>query len=118
LRVERNDAFPRLYGAPGIFRPPKPVEDSPRPPDPDDMPLQYDRSGTDPDAEGISPRPYRYNARPPEPTSIDEDEGELAPASVGLRGLAEKFLSERGSPPAPEFRKPGDPDVGSSPAGE
>jgi hypothetical protein len=116
--VDRNDSFPRLYGSPAIFRPPKAVEDTARPPDPDDMPLQYDRSGSDPDADGISPRPYRYGARPVEPTVIAEDDGELQPASVGLRGLAQKFLSERGARPSPEFRKPGDPDVGSSPAGE
>jgi hypothetical protein len=116
--VERNDSFPRLYGSPGTFRPPKVVDDSPRPPDPDDLPLQYDRSGTDPDAEGISPRPYRYGVRPPEPVRIEEDEGELKPASVGLRGLAQKFLSERGPRPTPEFRKPGDPGVGSGATGE
>jgi hypothetical protein len=116
--VDRNDSFPRLYGAPGTFRPPKVVEDSPRPPDPDDLPLQYDRSGTDADAGGLSPRPYRYNARPPEPTRIEDDEGELQPAGVGLRGLAQLFLSERASRRGRELRKRGEPDVGSRPAGE
>ena len=109
-RVDRNDSFPRLYGAPGTFRPPKVLDDAPRPSDPDDLPLQYDRSGTDPDAEGISPRPYRHGARPPEPTHVEEDEGELRPASVGLRGLA-LAVAERAHVAAgsrvPEARGPG-----------
>lgn len=116
--MDRNESFPRLYGASGSFRPPRPVEDSEKPPDPDDLPLQFDRAGVDLEADGLSPRPYRFGARPATPELVEEDEGEIRPASVGLRGLAQKFLVERGARPIPEFRKPGDPGVGSGPAGE
>ena len=118
-RVDNQDSFPRLYGAPGTFRPPKAVEDTERPASTDDLPLEFDRSADESEfPTELVPRPYRHGARPFRPTSVEEDDGELRPSSVGLRGLAERFLSERGSRPIPEFRKPGERGVGSGPAGE
>jgi len=37
-------AFPSLYGAPAYARPPKPVADAVRPLDPDDLPLEVERT--------------------------------------------------------------------------
>ena len=117
--MDKHDSFPRLYGAPGNFRPPKVVEDTERPPHPDDLPLEFDRTRADRQlAEELTPRPYRYGARPTSPVRIEDDEGELRPASVGLRGLADRFLRERIARPLPEFRKPPERGVGSGPAGE
>ncbi len=41
---EPNVALPGLYGAPAYARPPKPVSDSVRPFDPDDLPIEAYRS--------------------------------------------------------------------------
>ncbi|MBM4407429.1 MAG: hypothetical protein FJ038_02230 [Chloroflexi bacterium] len=117
--MDKHDSFPRLYGAPGNVRPPKPVQDTDRPPNPDDLPLEFDRTRADRRlADELAPRPYRYASRPTSPERIEEDEGELRPASVGLRGLADRFLRERSARPLPEFRKPPGRGVRSGPAGE
>ena len=115
----QQDSFPKLYGAPGIFRPPKGVEDTERSPDLDDMPLEFDRRRSDRTGDHeLAPQPYRHGSRPAKPTALVDDEGELQPATVGLRGLAERFLRERGARAIPEFRRPGSRGVGSGPAGE
>lgn len=117
--MDRHNSFPRLYGAPGNFRPPKVVEDADRPADPDDLPLEFDKTSADPElADELAPRPYRYGSRPSSPVRVEDDEGELRPAEVGLRGLADRFLRERGVRPVPEFRKPPRRGVRSKPAGE
>jgi hypothetical protein len=36
---EQHVALPKLYGAPAYARPPRPAEDTPKPFDPDDMPI-------------------------------------------------------------------------------
>lgn len=115
--MDRNDSFPRLYGAAGTFQPPRAVEDSERPPHPDDEPLHYERERADTEGEVLAPRPYRYGARPA-PTSTEDDEGQLRPTGVGLRGLAHTLIVERSQRPVPEFRKPADPGVASERAGE
>ena len=111
-------SFPRLYGAPGNFRPPKAVEDSERTPDLDDLPLEFDRRRGDRSTDELTPRPYRHGARPMAPAELVDDDGELQPAGARLRGLAERFLRERGARAIPEFRRPGSRGVGSGPAGE
>jgi hypothetical protein len=117
--VDRQaESFPKLYGAPGNFRPPKGVEDTERTPDVDDQPLEFDRRRGDRARDELTPRPYRHGTRPTAPTVVVDDEGELQPAGVSLRGLAERLLGERGSRAIPEFRRPGSRGVGSGPAGE
>jgi len=44
---EQHMAMPRLYGGPAYSRPPRPVEDLPRPFDPDELPLEAERSEED-----------------------------------------------------------------------
>lgn len=44
---EQHVALPGLYGAPAYARPPKPVPDHNRPFDPDDLPIEADRSEED-----------------------------------------------------------------------
>lgn len=41
---EPHVALPGLYGAPAYARPPRPVSDSIRPFDPDDLPIEADRT--------------------------------------------------------------------------
>ena len=41
---EHHVALPKLYGAPAYGRPTRPIETDPRPPDPDDLPLEAFRT--------------------------------------------------------------------------
>ncbi len=47
MSEELHVALPKLYGAPAYARPPRLVEDSPRPVDLDDLPLEAFRSSED-----------------------------------------------------------------------
>jgi hypothetical protein len=40
IEEQQHIALPRLYGAPAYARPRRPVDDKPKPFDPDDMPLE------------------------------------------------------------------------------
>ncbi len=42
--LEQHVALPKLYGAPAYARPPRPVADTSRPPDLDDLPLEADQT--------------------------------------------------------------------------
>ncbi len=44
---EQHVALPHLYGAPAYSRPPRPVQELPRPFDPDELPLEADRTDED-----------------------------------------------------------------------
>lgn len=44
---ELHVALPKLYGAPAYARPPRPIEDRPRPVDLDDLPIEAFRTGDD-----------------------------------------------------------------------
>jgi len=44
---EQHMALPRLYGAPAYSRPPRPAEELVRPFDPDELPLEADRTEED-----------------------------------------------------------------------
>ena len=102
----QHDSFPRLYGGSAQFRQAGQVGQTERPASADDLPLEFDRSHDDQkQADQLLPRPYRYGARPMS-TVIEEDTGEIQPSSVSLRGLADKFLRERGERPLPQFTKP------------
>jgi hypothetical protein len=56
---EQHVALPKLYGAPAYARPPRPVEDSPRPIDPDDLPIAAYQTDEEREiAETLAGRPY------------------------------------------------------------
>ncbi len=44
---EQHMAMPRLYGGPAYSRPPRPIEEIARPFDPDELPLEAERSEED-----------------------------------------------------------------------
>jgi hypothetical protein len=44
---ELHVALPKLYGAPAYARPPRPIEERPRPIDFDDLPIEAFRTGDD-----------------------------------------------------------------------
>ena len=56
---EQHVALPKLYGAPAYSRPPRPVDESPKPFDPDDLPIVAHQTEEDRElAEAITGRPY------------------------------------------------------------
>ena len=56
---EQHVALPKLYGAPAYARPPRHVDDSPRPFDPDDLPIAAYQTDEEREiAESLAGRPY------------------------------------------------------------
>ena len=78
----RYMAMPHLMGAPAYARPPRIVMESPRPLDPDDLPIAAMRSAED---EMLLSGVYQQ--------PVDDSEPTLQPSSQGgLRGIASRLL--------------------------
>ena len=78
----RYMAMPQLMGAPAYARPPRIVDETPRPLDPDDLPIAAMRS---PEDEALLSGIYQQVTVEPEPT--------LAPSSQGgLRAVAARLF--------------------------
>ncbi len=77
---EQHVALPKLYGAPAYGRPARPAAETPRPFDPDDLPIEAVR--TDEERELIEVRPSHDLG--PEPT--------LNPRPLSLKALAGRIL--------------------------
>jgi hypothetical protein len=87
---DQHVALPKLYGAPAYARPPRAVEDSPRPFDPDDLPISAYQTDEERDmAEHLAGRPY---ARAVVPTS-------RATAAAKHPGSAPESSRDRRPPP-------------------
>jgi hypothetical protein len=98
IREEHQDhvAPPKLYGAPAYARPPMPVIESPRPFDPDDLPIAA--SQTDEERAWVEALPARAYA-PGGGVLIGDRDGETAPVDgplqprpFRLRALAGRIL--------------------------
>ena len=92
---EQHVALPQLYGAPAYARPPKVVAEAERPFDPDELPLEAQR--TDEEQEFVELLPARVYA--PGGTTLgsmtqtDAGTTDLRPRTFSLRGIAGRFLS-------------------------
>jgi len=75
-------AMPQLMGAPAYARPPRIVEETPRPLDPDDLPIAAMRS---PEDEALLSGVYELTNVEPEPTLQPSSQG-------GLRGIASRLF--------------------------
>jgi hypothetical protein len=93
---EQHIALPKLYGAPAYARPVPPVDVTPRPFDPDDLPIEAVLSVEDRDAAGaLSGRSY-------DPTALNvttkqsrfrrNERPMLRPIPLSLRALAGRVL--------------------------
>jgi hypothetical protein len=94
---EQHIALPKLYGAPAYARPTAPVATTPRPFDPDDLPIEADQ--TEEERELASTLPARAWAPGGGPTISMAGAGEtsttdtgLQPRSFNLKGIAGKLL--------------------------
>jgi hypothetical protein len=94
---EHHVALPKLYGAPAYARPNRPVDETPRPLDEDDLPLEAfraldDGSGLDGGA------PAGLNGGAPMGSNgggaVADDEPRLEPRPFSLRSLS-RFISGR-----------------------
>ena len=96
---EQHVALPKLYGAPAYARPAAPVDNTPRPPDPDDLPIEAYQ--TDDEREYAASLPARsWTSVGDFPTGNGERSGngthatapDLRPRSFRLRSIAGKLL--------------------------
>jgi hypothetical protein len=76
--------MPHLMGAPAYARPPRIVAESPRPPDPDDLPIEAMRS---PEDEALLAGTYQ---------PVDDGTPTITPSSQGgLRAVASRLFGSR-----------------------
>lgn len=85
MNEERGYALPKLYGAPAYARPPaQPVAPVERPFDPDDLPLEAERTHEEQELlRRLQPHPYERVAKPGPATA--NGSGKLTGRSFGLR---------------------------------
>ena len=98
INEEQHIALPKLYGAPAYGRPPRAVvEAAPRPPDPDDLPLEVFRTFGDPSGSnggsGELPVPHT-NGSGNGGVAVAEGEPRLEGRPFSLRSLS-RFISRR-----------------------
>ena len=95
---EQHIALPKLYGAPAYARPAPIVMDTPRPFDPDDLPIEAIQTPEERElAANLPARYYRaggsLNQSDPMVTS-DDAELSLNPRPLSLRALAGRILGQ------------------------
>jgi hypothetical protein len=92
---EQHIALPQLYGAPAYARPLRIVPPSPRPFDPDDLPITAIQTDQERElAEAMPARLYAPGAgRGPQDAS-DDGEPTLRPRPLSLRALAGRILGQ------------------------
>ena len=89
---DQHVALPKLYGAPAYSRPPRPVEETPRPFDPDDLPIAAFQTDDEREmAETLAGRPYA-----PGGGAYIESNGKATkhpqPRPLSLRAIAGRLL--------------------------
>ena len=91
---ERSVALPKLYGAPAYARPPAPVSPTPRPFDPDQLPLQvYQNDEERRYADLLPAHLYAAGASGSAPeTSTAGSAGGLRPRIFNLRAMAGRLF--------------------------
>jgi hypothetical protein len=94
---EQHIALPKLYGAPAYARPAPPVDETPRPFDPDDLPIEA--AQTDEERELAAKLPAHAYAPGGAHVGADPRHGreakpELSPRPLSLRALAGRILGE------------------------
>ena len=94
IEEQQHVAMPKLYGAPAYARPPAPVEEGPRPFDPDDLPIAADQ--TEEERDLLERLPARAWA-PGGGFALDVQDGKptgehLNPRPFRLRTIAGRFF--------------------------
>jgi hypothetical protein len=94
---EQHVALPKLYGAPAYARPAPIVDDTPRPFDPDDLPIEAVQTPEERQlAESLPAGVYAPGGL--HPAQLDDgsghDAGSLRPRPLSLRALAGRILGQ------------------------
>jgi len=89
---EQHVALPKLYGAPAYGRPPRLVDDSPRPPDPDDLPIAAVQTEEEREIASSMPAHAYASAVPSPDDGRNGHRGELTGRPFRLRALAGRIL--------------------------
>lgn len=91
---ERHIALPKLYGAPAYTRPRPPVEEAPKPFDPDELPIAAFRTDEEQKfVQALPPKAFAPGGGVVLGSDDDRDgRREEAPRPRGLRGLAGRLL--------------------------
>ena len=94
---EQHVALPKLYGAPAYGRPPRPSAETPRPFDPDDLPIEAVR--TEEEQELISSLPPEVYAAGGSKGNGrrgagHDDDPVLRPRPLSLKALAGRILGQ------------------------
>jgi hypothetical protein len=83
-------ALPKLYGQPAYARPPRAVEDQPRPFDPDELPLTVEMTDEERMVAGTLPgKPYTTGGVEPQ---VNGHDGSLSPRPLRLKKIAARLL--------------------------
>jgi hypothetical protein len=96
---ERHVALPKLYGAPAYARPTIAVDESPRPFDPDDLPIEAAQTGEDRDLAGLSGESHASGGdqAAKQPAKAGKGRLSLRPRPLSLKALAGRVLRNDGS---------------------
>lgn len=90
---EHHVALPKLYGAPAYARPRVAVEETPRPFDPDELPIAAARTPEEQQfAESLPARPYLAVAISRDGQSSSSDRRDLSGRPFFLRSIAGKLF--------------------------
>jgi hypothetical protein len=83
-------ALPKLYGQPAYARPPRIVEDQPRPFDPDELPLEIEMTEEERMvAEALPGQKYTSGGGEPQ---LNGHDGSLSPRPLRLKKIAARIL--------------------------
>lgn len=96
---EQHIALPKLYGAPAYARPTPPVAHTPRPFDPDDLPIEAVQSEEERAIAATLPA-HAYapgGAYLPQEERAHTGEPELRPRVLSLRAIAGRILGQTGN---------------------
>jgi hypothetical protein len=93
---EQHVALPKLYGAPAYARPPAPVAVTPRPFDPDDLPIVAHQSDDELEATAnLNARAYAADGSLSfggDGSASSTGAGSLQPRSLSLRAIAGRLI--------------------------
>ena len=93
---EQHIALPKLYGAPAYARPPAPVAVTPRPFDPDDLPIVAHQSDDELEANAsLNARAYAADGSLSfggDGSSTSTGANHLQPRSLSLRAIAGRLI--------------------------
>jgi hypothetical protein len=93
---EQHVALPKLYGAPAYARPAPIVDESPRPFDPDDLPIEAAQTPEERELAASLPA-HAYapgGAHLPALATAAQREPQLSPRPLSLRALAGRILPQ------------------------